>query len=172
MAIGKAIKSMRGKESQLKLSFDLSVSRESVSAYETERAAVPPDISQKLMERYDDPFYAMIVANEYTNGSWVRPLDGMHVDLHRSSVVAKTQEEIQEILEYMRSISVVNHPGSMPEHEKQQLKETLIQAIDGITALSHYVSVICKDYGFSWNELWQTHTRKLIANGYVRKENA
>lgn len=170
MAVGKALKTMRGRESQLKLSMDLCVSRESVSAYETERAAVPPDISRQLMKRYDDPMFAMTIANEYTNGGWVQPLNGKHVDLHRSSVAAKTEEELQEALEYMKSIRIANHPASMPEHEKEQLRETMIQAIDGITALSHYVAVICKDYGFSWNELWQTHSRKLIANGYVRKE--
>jgi hypothetical protein len=170
MAVGKALKTMRGRESQLKISMDLSVSRESISAYETERTSIPPDISQKLMKRYDDPFFAMTLAHEYTNGSWVHPLDGKFVDLHRSSVAAKTEEELQEALEYMKSIRIANHPASMPEHEKQQLRETMIQAIDGITALSHYVAVVCNDYGFSWNELWQTHTRKLVANGYVREE--
>ncbi|MFC0188204.1 XRE family transcriptional regulator [Fictibacillus aquaticus] len=169
MGVGKYIKENRGKQSQLRLSMDLNVSRESVSAYETERARVPMDISQTLMDKWDDPFYAMEVAHDYTAGGWVKRLDGNAVDLHRASVAAKAREELQEALEAISAVCLANQPVSMNEHDRHQLKETVDQAIDGIYALSHYVAVICTEYGVSWNDSWKHHTQKLIANGYMQR---
>lgn len=173
MSVGKAIKELRREDdlSQLQLSFELNVSRESVSAYETERAKLPQDVSQKLMERFDDPFFAMEVANSYTGGGWVRKLDGEYVDLHRSSVKEKTMEEIDELTQALESFSFSTPPRLIKTRQRQDLENMTIEAVDVVYSVCHLLAVICKDYGFSWNEIWNRHAAKLIANGYVKKDN-
>jgi transcriptional regulator with XRE-family HTH domain len=168
MGVGNTLKEIRGEKTQLQLSFDLNVSRESVSAYETERAKLPVDVSQKLMEKYDHPFYAMAVASEYTAGAWVGKLDGDNIDLHRASVRAKTEEELYEAIEAIRNVCVANPPKSMKDNQRRELEVTLGQALDAIVALTHYVAIICKEYGFSWIKLWRNHHAKLKAAGYIK----
>lgn len=123
MSVGKVLKETRGQESQLQVSFDLNVSRESISAYETERAKIPVDVSQNIVKKFDNPWFAMEVANEYTAGTWVRKLDGEFVDLHRASVKAKTEEELQEAIEALRGISVVNLANSVSPSELEKIKK-------------------------------------------------
>jgi hypothetical protein len=170
MAVGKTLKALRGRTSQLKLSMELSVSRESISAMETERTPIPCDISQKLMNKYDDPFFAMSVASEYTNGSWVKPLDGSSVDLHRNSVADVTDEEIVEFLQAFKTVKLAKPPSSVNEYERQKIKEMALEGIDAVYALTHLIAVTCRDYGFSWNELWKEHEMKLVSNNYIRRE--
>lgn len=168
MSVGNALKETRGDESQQKLSFDLNLSRESVSAYETGRAKLPTDISQKLMNKYDNPWLAMEIGYEYSAGSGVKKLDGQNVDLHRSSVKAKTEEELEEALIALRNISVVNKPEFISQMDKEKIKEALIQVIDAIYAAKHLVAVLAKEYGFSWLQLWHMQFKKLLQRGYVR----
>lgn len=168
MGIGNVLKEVRGKKSQLQIAMEFNVSREAISAYENERAKLPADISQRYMEKFDDPFFAMEVAAEYTAGTWVRRLNGENVDLHRASVRAKTEEELHEALEAISGVCVANRPVAMEEHERKKLEEALIQAIDAIVALTHYVAVICREYGFSWLQIWRKHFAKLAKNGYVK----
>jgi transcriptional regulator with XRE-family HTH domain len=171
MKVGKALKQLRGNKTQQQLAFEFNVSRESVSAYETERAKLPSDISQKVMEKYDNPWFAMTLASEYTGGAWVQKLDGQYVDLHRSSVAMKTREELHEAIEALDSVCFVNHPRSLSNYKLQEMEEALIQAIDAIVALNHLVAVTCEEYGFSWSQLWDKHTKKLLANGYIQQES-
>ncbi|TCS80351.1 helix-turn-helix transcriptional regulator [Tepidibacillus fermentans] len=168
MGVGKALKEVRGKESQLKLSFDLNVSRESISAYETERAKIPSDVSSAIVNKYDDPWFAMEVANEYTAGTSVKKLDGEYVDLHRASVKTKTEEELQEAIDALRGISVVNLANSVNQSELEKIRKALLQVIDAIYAASHLVAVLTKEYGFSWVKLWHEHYKKLQERHYVR----
>jgi transcriptional regulator with XRE-family HTH domain len=168
MGVGNTLKEMRGDQSQLQLSMELNVSRESVSAYETERAKLPVDVSQKLMEKYDHPFYAMAVASEYTAGAWVGKLNGDNIDLHRASVRSKTKEELNEALEAIMGVCLANPPKGMKEHQKREYEAALMQAMDAIVALTHYVAIACKEYGFSWLKLWRSHRAKLKAAGYVK----
>ncbi len=172
MAVGKALKTARGRISQLKLSMEMNVSRESISAMETERTPIPPDISKKLIKKFDDPFLAMTVASEYTNGSWVKPLNGTSVDLHRTSVADVTEEEIIEFLEAFKEVKLAKPPSSIKEHDKQLIKEMALEGIDALYAITHLVAVSCRDYGFSWNDLWKEHEMKLVSNNYIRREKA
>jgi DNA-binding XRE family transcriptional regulator len=168
LRIGNAFKEVRGEQTQLQLSMELNVSRETISAYETERAMVPADISSQLMEKKDDPFWAMTVAPTYTAGAWVGKLDGANIDLHRASVRAKTKEELNEALEAIMGVCLANPPKGMKDHQKRELEAALMQAMDAIVALTHYVAIACKEYGFSWLKLWRSHRAKLKAAGYVK----
>jgi len=153
---------------QEELGEELGLSRQAISHYKTGRRRMPPDVAARLVEKLDDGFVAMEIAAAYTGGAWVRELDGEHVDLHRAAVHAKTQEELREALDAIQRVCVAAPPRAMSREQLRELGEALIQAIDAIVALAHYVAVICREYGFSWVELWRQHFRKLKARKYVR----
>ncbi|QTL51794.1 MULTISPECIES: helix-turn-helix transcriptional regulator [Priestia] len=167
MDIGKHLKELRKPDSQQQLALELNLSREAVSAYETERTKLPVDIAQRVMEKYDDPWFAINIANKYTGGAWVQKLDGEFVELDRGNVVLKTVEELKEAIESIEKAPFVKHPKALAAYEMQDVQKSLLQVIDSIVAASHLVAVSCQEYGFSWNELWDDHNRKLISNGYV-----
>jgi len=153
---------------QEELAAELGVSRSAISAYKTGRRKIPKDIAAKLVQKLDDGFLAMELAAMATGGAWVRELDGEHVDLHRAAVHAKTQEELCEALDAMQRIDIATPPRAMSRERLKELEETLKQELDAMYALAHHVAVVCREYGFSWTELWREHHRKLKARKYVR----
>lgn len=172
MAIGKAIAKARNGQAftQEDLAIMLNVSRESESKYENETRNFPKDLIPKVCDILDDPFLYFAAASEDTGGSWVKELNGDYIDLHRSSVAAKTREELDEALNAIESISVANHPNSLKDHDRCKLEKAMMESIDAMYALSHYVAIVCQDYGYSWKDMWDKHTRKLISLGYLKKE--
>lgn len=170
--VGRSLQELRKEKglSQQQMSFDLNVSRESVSAYETGRARVPKDISRKITEKFDDPFFAMVVRREYTGTGPIK-LDGQYVDLHRSSVKAKLLEEMTEAKQAVNEFDLVNQPESLKTFEREKLIQMLTEVVDVATAIEHFVGVICNDYDINYTDVWKSHYQKLIANRYVRKES-
>lgn len=170
MGVGNYMKQLRtdNKESQQQWSIDIGVSRETISAYETERARVPDDIAKKVTERFNDPFLGLAAASEYT-GWGPKKLDGDSVDLHRCAVAMKTEEELKEALQAIANVQLATKPSSLQAYEQQALEKAIMECIDAITALTHYVAVICKEYGFSWVTMWTKHKVKLVARGFLKK---
>lgn len=169
MSVGKHLKETRSNcgKTQQQLSQELNICRESVSAYETERAKLPPDISKELVKKYDDPFFAMKLANEFT-GTMGVVLDGMYVDTHRSSVREKAIEELREALLSIENISVANHPKSITLFDKEELETSLQESIDAIISLTYFVAIICTEYEISWCDMWTQQYEKLKAKGFVK----
>lgn len=170
--VGRSLQELRKEKglSQQQMSFDLNVSRESVSAYETGRARVPKDISRKITEKFDDPLLSIQIRREYTGVGPIL-LDGKAVDMHRSSVKLKTLEEVREAKNAILQMDLVNKPEFMTEYEKDQLKNDLVQVADAITGLENFLVVICKEYNLSSKEIWDNHARKLLAKRYATKES-
>lgn len=146
---------------------EINLSRPMVAAIETERRRMPRDVMKKAVETLDCGFYAMEAAQEVLGEAWITKLDNM--DLHRSAVREKAIEELQEVMKEIAATSSVSPPGT-GQHE--QLKTVLIESIDAIVCLSHFVAVYCKDYGLSWTELWTEHRRKLVERGYLKEERS
>ena len=170
--VGRSLQELRKEKglSQQQMSFDLNVSRESVSAYETGRARVPKDISRKITEKFDNPFLSIQIRREYT-GTGPILLDGKAVDMHRSSVKLKTLEEIREAKNAILQMDLVNKPEFMTDYEKDQMKNDLEQVADAITGLENLLVVVCKEYNLSFKEIWDKHARKLLAKRYATKES-
>lgn len=153
---------------QEQLSLKLPMSREAISKAETGARKLPKELRASAAEVLDHPFLSMALAYEDTGGAWVPELDGDKVDLHRSSVRSKTIEELEEAIQAIKGVCLVNHPEYIQDHEKQQLKKALMEAIDAIIALSHFVGIICLEYGFSWIGLWREQYMKLKSKGFVK----
>ncbi|WP_245676161.1 helix-turn-helix domain-containing protein [Domibacillus iocasae] len=167
--IGRALKEARGTQTQLQLSIEENVSRETISAYENGRAKLPPDISRSIVGKKDDPWLAMAVRHEYTRTGPVR-LEGKKVDLHRSSTKEKLLEELEEAKSFLEKCCMSNHLSFIPSFDRQDLEETLVQLVDVITGIEHFLAVVCEEAEISYLGIWQKHYNKLIARGYVNQE--
>jgi transcriptional regulator with XRE-family HTH domain len=154
-------------KTQLQMSMDLFESREAISQQENGRYRVQPNVAQYFAKEHNDPWVAIESAAEYTGWGPVK-LDGDAVDLHRSSVRSKTYEELEEAIQAIEKVRLANKPKYIQEFEKQTLEKSILEAIDAIVALTHYVAVVCKDYGFSWIKMWSKHRMKLKSRGYVK----
>lgn len=164
--VGRVLKEIRGDKSQQQFAFELGVVRETVSKYENGRTSIPQDISQKLVEKYDDPKFAMTIRNAYT-GTGPIWLDGENVDLHRSSVKEKTIEELKEVLDAILKTCLAKPPKMIKHFERQEVEKMLVEAADAITALDHFVAIVCTEAQISYKEVWQKHYRKLASAGYI-----
>jgi hypothetical protein len=156
---------------QLELTFDEYYgSRESVSHQENGQYKVQPELSKYYAEKHNNPWVAMEAASEYIGWSPVK-LDGDAVDLHRTTVTMKTQEELEEALAAMREVSkkLMINPRSVEQVDIFEIEKSLLESIDAITALNHYVAVICKEYGISWVKIWTKHKVKLIQRRFIKK---
>ncbi|WP_419882760.1 helix-turn-helix domain-containing protein [Peribacillus sp. B-H-3] len=158
------------KLTQTQLSFKLFSSREAISQQETGAYKVQPSTAQYFADEINNPWVAMEAAQEYTN--WGIPkLDGDAVDLHRTNVSVVTEEELEEALTAISIASkkLRNNPNTVNSDDIQVIEKAIQESIDAITALNHYVAVLCKEYGISWIKMWTQHKLKLIQRRFLRK---
>jgi transcriptional regulator with XRE-family HTH domain len=142
----------------------VNLSRSMVADIETGRRKMPRDVMRKAVETLDCGFYAMEAAQEVLGEVWISHLD--NVDLHRSAVREKVLEELDEALKEITAV----RSSDLPKSEKRgKLKEVMLESIDAIVGLTHFVAVYCKEYGLSWSDVWREHRRKLEQRGYIRK---
>lgn len=164
--VGEMVKELRGEKTQVSFGLDLSLTRETVSKYENGRSKVPSDIARALVDKYDDPKFAITVKNEYT-GTGPRWLDGPNVDLHRSSVKEKTLEELKEALEKLENFCFSKPLTKLQPFEKQSLEIVLDELVEAQTALDHMVAVVCQEAEISYTGVWDKHYASLISAGYI-----
>lgn len=160
------LKEMRGEQTQLSLGLEINLTRETVSKYENERSKVPADISRTLVNKFDNPKFALTIRNEYT-GTGPRWLDGPNVDLHRSSVKEKTLEELGEAIEALSNFCLSKPLKRLQLFEKQALETVLDELVEAQTALDHMVAVVCKEAEISYTEVWDKHYKSLMSAGYL-----
>lgn len=176
MKIGRAAKAAQAarKEAgftQLEMTFDgFYGSRESISQQENGRYQVQPELSKYFVEKHNNPWVAMEAAAEYV-GWGPAKLDGEAVDLHRTTVTMKTKEELEEALSAMIETSrkLTVNPQSIQQTDIALIEKSVHECIDAITALNHYVAVICKEYGISWVKMWTQHKMKLVQRRFLKR---
>lgn len=145
------------------------VSGKMISAIECGRRTAALDTMQRIATELDNPRLYMEAAVEVTGGVGCSPwLDGDDVDLHRTSVWAKTIEELEEAEESLKSIKIINK--KIDSAIKAQVFESLMQVLDARVAIDHYVSICCSEYGLSVKEIYLEHYRKLESKGYVKNK--
>lgn len=156
---------------QLDMTFDdYYGSRESISQQENGRYQVQPELSTYFVDKHNNPWVAMEAASEYIGWGPVK-LDGEAADLHRTSVILKTKEELEEALSSLNEASkkLTSNPSTIEQGDLTEIEKSLHESIDAITALNHYVAVICKEYGISWVKVWTQHKVKLIQRRFIKK---
>lgn len=164
--VGEMLKEMRGEATQLSLGLDLNLTRETVSKYENGRSKVPPDISNKLMKKYDNPWFALQLQHEYTGTGPVR-LDGPNVDLHRSSVKEKVLEELHDATNALESFSMSKPLKRLSSYEMTNLQNVLKEVVELITGADTLLAVVCEEANISYKQLWNDHYIHLRSAGYI-----
>ncbi|WP_339225817.1 helix-turn-helix transcriptional regulator [Paenibacillus sp. FSL H7-0357] len=130
----------------------------------TRKASEP--VMRAAAEHYDDGQLFLAAAAEVTGGAFTPWLD--NVDLHRASVLFKTIEEMQEVLDASKQAAISKTNEQINETERQQIKRLLMETVEAITALSHLAAAICKEYSFSWLGTWKEHRAELKLKNYVK----
>jgi transcriptional regulator with XRE-family HTH domain len=168
VGIGSAQKQARAHAgmTQEELAYHLNMSRPAVANVERGYRKMPRDVMGKAAETLDDGFYAMETAQEVLGEGWIPVLN--NVDLHRSAVKEKMLEEIQEAMDQMAVTSMVEPPG--PDRRKE-IEQLLLECIDVIVGLNHYVAVLCREYAISWFGIWRLYHKKVRDRGYLKKED-
>ncbi len=162
----KLLREMRGSKHQQQLAEEMNVSRESISKYENNRTKIPTDVSKGLMDKFNNPQFAITVGQEYT-GTGPIWLDGPNVDLHRSSVKEKTLEELEEAIHKLRNTSLAKPLQNLTAYELHAVKEALDELVEAQTAMAHLMAVVCMESGISYTDLWSQHYRSLQQAGYL-----
>ncbi|WP_176220898.1 helix-turn-helix domain-containing protein [Cohnella massiliensis] len=171
MAVGEAIREARDKRDMTQdevgqIGF---ISNKMVSAIERGTRPASADALKRMVTALDYHRLYIEAAAEVTGGVYASPwLDGESVDLHRTSVWAKMQEELEEALESAEEANIIDIPISLAEAERQEIYGSIMQALDARVAIDHYVGIICEEYKFSLLDVYREHRRKLESRGYVK----
>lgn len=123
------------------------------------------EVMSSTAKHYDDGQLYIAAAGEITKGAFVPWLN--KVDLHKASVHLKTVEEIGEALEALNRAPITKTNEQIVSEDLKQIKSALMESIEAITALTHYVAILCKEYSFSWMDVWKEHRAFLKAKKYM-----
>lgn len=171
MGFGQALREARLKRgvTQQALGSEAYISDSLISDIEHGRRRGSKEVRALLVQALDYARLYMEAAEEVTGGVYCSPwLDGDGVDLHRTSVWAKAQEELQEAIKAVAAADVINSPSRADEAHRQAVWDSLMQVLDARVAIDHYVAVMCEEYGYSILAVYQEHRRKLESRGYVK----
>lgn len=157
MSIGKALANAReGKYTQEELSFELPVSREAISKYETENRKVPDDLMPQFSRKLDDPFLNMALEFQATGGSSIPFLNGDYIDRHPAAMKDLVQRETNEALEHLANACMIKPIHLRTDQEKQEMLQVVMELLDSQASMKNLVAVICKEYKFSMKEIFET----------------
>lgn len=151
------------------------VTNKSISAIELGRRPLAPGVLPRIARTLNDPRFFIEAAKEATGGVLVGPwLDGDKVDLGRMSVVDKTIEETQEIIEAAGRAKafLVNARSAkdLGDAGHKAVRRLIHEVFHGVTALQTLAAVLCETFGLSLADEWHEHVAYLEAQGYVKRE--
>jgi hypothetical protein len=125
----------------------------------------PKDVMSRTAAHYDDPKLCLAAMEEVTGGACTPWLN--NADLHKSNVHLKTIEEVREAYEALSVAPITKRQDQLNEKDRQAIKNAIMESIEAITALTHHVAVLCKEYMFSWSAVWKTHRQELKIKKYL-----
>lgn len=168
MSVGQALRVSRraagSKQSEVRVPYSQSM----LAKIETGKRRVAPDMAPRIGQALDHPAILLELAREMSGG-WGAPwLDGPNVDLHRAAVRERCLEELDEAVTAIKEWCACKPPSTETEGERKRRYEHLMEAMDGVVALSTYIGVQCTEYGFSMLQVSRDHYAKLKGKRYVR----
>lgn len=147
------------------------VHRTYISHVENGRIPDNPEVLRTLAKSLDCAWLHKALHEALASCVFVhRKLNGGSVDLHRSSVKAKTLEELEEAIDALRGFDAVNKPGDVTDEQREQLIEGLMMQLLGAeNAIETLVSVVCEEYGISVSEVYERFNERMQAKGYQQR---
>lgn len=172
--VGPALRSARTSRNltQEALASSYHISDSLIREIEKGRRKLPKDIKPKMARELDDPALYLTLAREATGGIGAPYLN--RIDDHRLCCVVKFKEEFLEALECLDRMTPALVRASSREQltkgELADLKVTLTEIIECVTAAQNTVARLAKTYGENIAALWDEHQAKLVASGYLEIE--
>ncbi|MGF7050377.1 transcriptional regulator with XRE-family HTH domain [Paenibacillus sp. DS2015] len=139
--------------------------RSSVAKIENGKRPAPKDFMLRTATTFDEPRLYLAAQEEVTDGACVPWLD--NADLHRAATHYKSMEEAEEALAAMKTAPIMKRPDQLTAADREAIKITIFECVEAITALTHHVAVLCKEYTFSWLGIWKEHRAELKAKKYM-----
>lgn len=168
MSIGDVYYEYRTKRGMTQQEFadEVEVNRSSFSRVENGTRKAPKDMMARTAAKFDDPRLYLAVAEEVTGGASDPYLDG--ADLHKAATHYKSLEEGEEALVAMRIAPIMKRQDQMTEADRDAIKAAIMESVEAITAFTHHIMSLCKEYGFNWREIWKEHRADLKAKQYMK----
>ncbi|MFB5192695.1 hypothetical protein [Alicyclobacillus fastidiosus] len=126
-----------------------------------------PDIMPLLADKLNSPEVSIKAWRELTN-TGPAFLDGINIELHRSSMKDRLLREFAEAVDAVRNFDTSKPPGRETDHERRSRKAHLMEVMDSLVFGYMYVAVICMEYGDSFKELHDVHFSRLKSLGLVQ----
>ncbi|MFU1797329.1 helix-turn-helix domain-containing protein [Paenibacillus azoreducens] len=142
------------------------IDRSSVAKVETGKRAAPKSLIRQAASTFDEPRLYLAAQEEITGGASVPWLD--NADLHRAATHFKSMEEAEEALAAMKTAPIMKRPDQLTAADREAIKSTIFECVEAITALTHHVAVLCKEYTFSYFGIWKEHRAELKAKKYMK----
>lgn len=124
------------------------------------------ELMRSTVEYYDEGQLYIAAAGEVTGGASAPWLN--NVDLHRSNVLFKTVEEMEEVLSLSSEVPISKTAEQLTDADRLMMKRLLMETVEAITALTHFAAILCKEYSFSWLATWKEHRADLKAKKYMK----
>jgi transcriptional regulator with XRE-family HTH domain len=138
-----------------------------VSMIERGERKLAKEAAPLIADKLDHPALYFELQREVTGGVGPAWLNGPNVDLHRSAVREKTEEECMEFLDALRKFGTSKPPQCETEQERKKRWDHLLQGLDVVEAVYMYIAIQCEEYGFSLKALSKAHYDKLRGKRYV-----
>lgn len=124
------------------------------------------EMMQTASEHYDDGQLFIAAAAEVTRGAFVPWLDA--ADLHKSTTTLKTLEEMDEAEAALQEAPITKRLDQLSPKEKQQIRVSIMEQIEAVTALLHNITMLCREYGFSFSRMFLEHRSEMKAKKYMK----
>lgn len=168
MSIGDVLQNYRKQQGMTQEEFadQVLVDRSSIAKVESGKRQATNHLMRQAASAFDDPRLYIAAAEEVTGGASVPYLDG--ADLHKAATHYKSLEEGEEALAAMRLAPIMKRNDQMTEADREAVKAAIMESIEAITAFTHHIMALCREYGFSWRGVWKEHRAELKAKQYMK----
>jgi transcriptional regulator with XRE-family HTH domain len=168
LSIGDVIQTFRKEQglTQEEFAEQILIDRSSVAKVENGKRQAQKHFMKQVADTFDEPRLYLAVQEEVTGGASVPYLD--NADLHRAATHFKSIEEAEEALMAMRSAPISKKREQLTVADQELMKAMIIECVEAITALTHHVMVLCKEYAISYLGIWKQHRAELRAKKYMK----
>ncbi|MEK3792029.1 helix-turn-helix transcriptional regulator [Paenibacillus sp. FSL R7-0204] len=168
MSIGDVLQDYRKQQGMTQGEFadQVLVDRSSIAKVETGKRPATNHLMRQAALAFDDPRLYLAAAEEVTGGASVPYLDG--ADLHKAATHYKSIEEGEEALAAMRIAPIMKRQDQMTDADRDAIKAAIMESVEDITAFTHHIMSLCREYGFSWHGIWKEHRAELKAKQYMK----
>lgn len=142
------------------------IDRSSISKVESGKRPAPKSLIRQAVITFDDPRLYLAAQEEVTGGASVPYLDC--ADLHRAVTHFKSIEEGEEAIAAMRFAPIMKRKDQLTDADRAAIQAAIMECVEAITAFTHHIMALCREYKISWRSVWKDHRAELKAKQYMK----